>query len=180
MGVGQGSKTPVDPTLSQLVMPPGLPARPVAPPAVAPATNIGKNLTENLRNLELPKLAPDSTSVDFGDWLAVVSGGLWSCRRRWTRTLLGGPQHLSSVWVAGETNRRFGTMAKNGTEGCDDIACCGPGNGQKGSDIDPLLLICRYQPRGVHEKTSLLKDLTESRVSTSTTVEGMEKEHGPS
>ena len=41
VGVGQGSKTPVDPTLGQLVMPPALPAR--------------------------PKLAPDSTSVDFGD-----------------------------------------------------------------------------------------------------------------
>ena len=50
-----------------------------------------------------------------------------------------------------------------------------------------FLLMCRYQPGGVHEKTSLLRDLTESRVSTSTTsprtttsCEGVEKEHGAS
>ena len=34
-----------------------------------------------------------------------------------------------------------------------------------------FLLMCRYQPGGVHEKTSLWRDLTESRVSTSATVQ---------
>ena len=43
----------------------------------------------------------------------------------------------SATEVAGENTRCFGTMAKNGTEGCDDVACCGPRNGQKRSDIDP-------------------------------------------
>ena len=108
VGVRQGSKTSVDPTLGQLVMPPGPPARPVIPPAVTAATNVGENLTENLRNLEHQKLAPDSTSVDFGDWLAVVGPlmaddlsatscqwwAFWSCRRRWTRT----PPDALALW----------------------------------------------------------------------------------
>ena len=76
VGVVQGSKTPVDPALGQLVTPPGLPGLPgpAVPAAVAPApvVSVGESLNENLRNLELPKLPPDSTSVDFGDWLAIV------------------------------------------------------------------------------------------------------------
>ena len=52
------------------MMPPSCPVVPAVAPA--PVVNVGEILNENLRNLELPKLSPDSSSVDFGDWLVIV------------------------------------------------------------------------------------------------------------
>ena len=162
VGVVQGSKTPVDPALGQLVTPPGLPGLPgpAVPAAVAPApvVSVGESLNENLRNLELPKLPPDSTSVDFGDWLAFV-----------------GPCGTSSQWVTSTPLQRLRLKVVSPTE-----LAKWPRTEQRAVTMllaavpDPIrrelisstklqsveilyALLCRFQPGGVHEKTSLLK-----------------------
>ena len=167
VGVVQGSKTPVDPALGQLVTPPGLPGLPgpAVPAAVAPApvVSVGENLNENLRNLELPKLPPDSTSVDFGDWLAIV-----------------GPCGTSSQWVTSTPLQRLRLKVVSPTElakwprteqrAVTMLLAAVPDpirreliSSRKLQSVEILYaLLCRFQPGGVHEKTSLLKDVMEN------------------
>ena len=169
VGVVQGSKTPVDPALGQLVTPPGLPGLPgpAVPAAVAPApvVSVGESLNENLRNLELPKLPPDSTSVDFGDWLAIV-----------------GPCGTSSQWVTSTPLQRLRLKVVSPTElakwprteqrAVTMLLAAVPDpirreliSSRKLQSVEILYaLLCRFQPGGVHEKTSLLKDLMENRL----------------
>ena len=169
VGVVQGSKTPVDPALGQLVTPPGLPGLPgpAVPPAVAPApvVSVGESLNENLRNLELPKLPPDSTSVDFGDWLAIV-----------------GPCGTSSQWVTSTPLQRLRLKVVSPTElakwprteqrAVTMLLAAVPDpirreliSSRKLQSVEILYaLLCRFQPGGVHEKTSLLKDFMENRL----------------
>ena len=114
VGVVQGSKTPVDPALGHLVTPPGLPGLPgpAVPASVTPApvVSVGENLNENLRNLELPKLSPDSTSVDFGDWLAIVGplmSDLSGTSSQWWALVLDAAAKTYAAWVTSTPLQRL-------------------------------------------------------------------------
>ena len=184
-GVGQGSKTPVDPALGQLVMPPGLSGSSVPAAATAPVVNVGENLNENLRNLELPKLSPDSTSVDFGDWLTIVGplmSDLSGTSSQWWALVLDAAMKTYAAWVTSTPLQRLRLKVLSPVElakwprteqrAVTMLLAAIPDqirreliSSRKLQSIEILYtLLCRFQPGGVHEKTSLLKDLTENRL----------------
>ena len=184
-GVGQGSKTPVDPALGQLVMPPGLSGSSVPAAATAPVVNVGENLNENLRNLELPKLSPDSTSVDFGDWLTIVGplmADLSGTSSQWWALVLDAATKTYAAWVTSTPLQRLRLKVLSPVElakwprteqrAVTMLLAAIPDqirreliSSRKLQSTEILYtLLCRFQPGGVHEKTSLLKDLTENRL----------------
>ena len=189
VGVVQGSKPPVDPALGHLVTPPGLPGLPgpAVPASVTPApvVSVGENLNENLRNLELPKLSPDSTSVDFGDWLAIVGplmSDLSGTSSQWWALVLDAAAKTYAAWVTSTPLQRLRLKVVSPNElakwprteqrAVTMLLAAVPDpirreliSSRKLQSVEILYaLLCRFQPGGVHEKTSLLKDLTENRL----------------
>ena len=147
---------------------------------------MGESLTESLRNLELPKLAAESNAVDFGDWLALVGplmadlggtssqwwalvlGAATESYTQWTqstplerlRLKVGSPQELSR-WPRTEQRAVTMLLAAIPEPLRKDLI-----SSRKLKSIEIIYaLLCRYQPGGVHEKTVLLKDITENRLS---------------
>ena len=147
---------------------------------------MGESLTESLRNLELPKLAAESNAVDFGDWLALVGplmadlggtssqwwalvlGAATESYAQWTqstplerlRLKVGSPQELSR-WPRTEQRAVTMLLAAIPEPLRKDLI-----SSRKLKSIEIIYaLLCRYQPGGVHEKTVLLKDITENRLS---------------
>ena len=149
----------------------------------AGAPMMGESLTESLRNLKLPKLAAESNAVDFGDWLALVGplmadlggtssqwwalvlGAATESYTQWTqstplerlRLKVGSPQELSR-WPRTEQRAVTMLLAAIPEPLRKDLI-----SSRKLKSIEIIYaLLCRYQPGGVHEKTVLIKDITET------------------
>eukprot|EP00435_Cladocopium_sp_Y103_P054238 s898_g17.t1 len=145
---------------------------------ISPVVNVGKNLTENLRKVELPKLSPDSTSVDFGDWLAIVGllmSDLSGTSSQWWSMVLDAAAKTYAAWVSStplprlrlkvlsppelakwpRTEQRAVTML---LAAIPEVLRRELISARKLKSTEILFaFFCRFQPGGVHEKTTLLK-----------------------
>ena len=168
---GLGGNTPVQ-------TPPGIPAA-WTTGATRP---MGESLTESLRNLELPRLDPNTSAIGFGDWLAVVEplmSDVSSTSAVWWRLIIQGAEDayqrrlqatplqrlrlrvvqdpIASQWP--RTEQRSVTMLLTAIP--DDIRRDLISSRKLNTSEIVFRLFTVFQPGGPEERAQLLKEVSE-------------------
>ena len=156
-----------------------------------PVVVTGESLTESLRNLELPKLAADATALMFGDWLTLVEplmSDVSSSSSVWWRLTLEAATEVYQRWIQAtpierlrlrmvpdpraarwpRTEQRAVTMLLTAIP--EDIRKEVISSRRMSAGEIVLKLFTVFQPGGHQERTLLLKEISDEKGSSTSSV----------
>ena len=166
---------------SEAVPPPPPPPPPRTPPPDEGAVRNAANMSEALRNLELPALpvaGGEMASLHFGDWVTVVTplmSDIAGSARMWWAKVLEQAERAYAKWLTADQDLGAEHNFRVEQRGISMLLAAVPDgirrdiiSSRRMSSINVMFRLYQiYQPGGQSERGTLLRNLADTKVGTS-------------